>query len=380
MTRRAVLLPAALLIACVGRKPHDITIQGDNNSAVPMIPAGDSVHVTATLWSNSNDITTRRRLPPGPEGFQWRLDTGEPGVASMTPNQVIHGLRPGAVRVYASTRGITGDFDFDVTWPLDSIELHFVTHTIRVGDTVELLHRVHLASGEIIPKGETFGIANGDGASPGWYHHSWNEGWGYRYDLNIRRFAGRMGLQDTLLLVGQRPGVARAGLVMLDRWMEDTIRVLPSDGSPARSYRRSAAERARPRESAFACFTFVLSNWTFGGGAWPDNWPPPAQYYGWAPGAIALDSTSIMPGEPDLGRRLDAARGEAMRGDRRWLRIAVDSVWLSMSTPHEYPYDSAMRSLEARFRVSPDRQRITGVAWDDDRRGRVSGRRISCRE
>ncbi len=321
------LLAACLIVGC--EKPSGIRMHGDLASGIPIIPFGESLHVRGSLWSGS-DATFRRELSAGRGGFVWRISTGQPPVARLNPDRWIVGVRPGTARIFVSARGISADADVTVTWPLDSVEVRFVRPSIRVGDTVELVHRVHLRSGAVIQTGE-------------------------RFDFTTNTHRATAGAPDTILLVADSVGIAHARLVMLDRWKEDSIRIDPAT-APPRAFRQPHPAGAHPRPTAIMCFTVATDR-----GA------------SWLPTAIAFDSAALMPSSPGLGRRLDAARGAAMRGDRWWRRIGGDSVFVYMAAPRESPTDNAPQSLSARLGIGP--RGLSGVTEDG---ARVSGRRISC--
>jgi hypothetical protein len=377
----AVFIPLLATTSCTGRAGL-ITIQADDvTSSMTEIPAGDSVKLRATAWSSSGAVTRSQKLSAGLLGFRWKMSalTQGPPAASLSHGSVVHALVPGKVRVFAYGLGRGESVDIDVVWPLDSIELRFAARTVRVGDTVELIHRAHFVSGEISTERfrgyYTDGLQarsprKGDRTLSGWSALGLHAN-AVPWDPPASRKLG-----DTVLYIAERPGVFRVGAAIYDRWAEDTLRIEPRGGVP-RSFRQKPAGPLKLRPSAYACFALTFKEWTTFGDPWPPDWPAPEKYYDWVPGAIALDTTPLIRTAPGEGYRLDPARGPATRMGRFWTLLPDHALMISMLSPKEYPHEASRIPFFMRVHFEGDTA-ISGLAGDDERNANVYGRRIAC--
>jgi hypothetical protein len=377
-----VFMIAALANASCTGEAGLITIKADDvTSTMTEIPAGDSVRLRARAWSHSGAVTRSSELSPGVRGFRWQLTplTQGPPAASLSSGPVIHALVPGKVRVSVAGLGSGESVDIDVVWPLDSIELRFAARTVRVGDTVELVHRAHFVSGEVSTERfrgyytDTLAARSprkGDPALSGWSALGLHAN-AVQWDAPPTRKLG-----DTLLYVAQRPGVFRVGAAIYNRWAEDTLHIEPSVGSP-RSFRQKSSGPLKPRASAIACFTLKVTEWSVLGDPWPANEPAPEKYYDWVPPAIALDTTPLIRTAPGEGYRLDPARGPASHMGRFWTLLPDHALMISMLSPREYPHEASRIPFFMRVHFEGDTA-ISGLAGDDERNALVYGRRIPC--
>ena len=379
--RRLAGIIVFLAVTACG-KPHRIGIEADDVvSSYTAIPAGDSVKLRATLWSESGAFTHETALYPGLGGFTWGMTRPiRSHIATISSGPVVRGIAPGRVTVLALARGVSGSADLEVVWPLDSVELRFAARSVRVGDTVELLHRVHFVSGEISTERYRGYSADGLDAKTPRKGDRTLSGWSaLGLHANATQWdPGTRELGDTILYVAQRPGVFRVGGMFYNRWAEDTLRIQPRLGVP-RSYRQRIDGAAKPRASAVACFTLDFGKWDMEGEDWPRNWPPPEKFFAWIPKAIALDTTPLIRAAPGEGYRLDPARGPVAKMGRSWIVLPHrDSLELRMTSPKEYSRVNTRASVIVRIKVSGDTA-ISGTAEADDQmHSLVSGRRIPC--
>lgn len=366
-------------------RPHSVTITPDLATALGDVPAGDDVHLTARLWSYSDELTPKRQLYAF-GGWSWHLSLGSPPpVASFTLDRVLHAHVPGTATISAGARGVGESVHFRVVWPLDSIELRFVARVVHVGDTVELLHRAHFVSGEVANESFRAYYAGADGREPAYVDHTPARGWrAIRFDLAaVEWFQEPLGsLGDTALYVARYPGIFRIGGVFYNRWVEDTLRIEPASGAP-RSYRQRPLPPAHARASAFACYTLDVGRWTFNGSyKWPSNWPPPARLYDFVPRTIALDTAALIPRTQGVGYRLDAVGGPALKIGRHWRGLTADSVWILMESAKEYPRAHNRTGIILTLGLADNGRLISGVAEDvvdaDELRAPVTGKRIPC--
>lgn len=368
---------ALLLAAC--SEPGYIQIRTKEGAGIYDLPAGDTVELAARLWSKSGAVTRSVPMSPGRKGFDWSIQYDSD--AAVLRGSTLYTRKPGGVRVVASARGVAEILDIHVVWPVDSIVFGFVSPTIRVGDTVEVLHRAHYRTGEVEVRGYG-GFEGGDTAQsrgadgkypgPGWTSHS--------NDLPAHQWQPpepRLG--DTLLYVGERPGRFRIGAFFQAHWHEDTLTVLPAEGRTPKSYRQQRdTMSATPRPTWLGCYTLSFGRWQFGiEPTWPDNWPPPRELYGYVPTAIAFDSITLVPGYPESGRRLDAARGPVLRAGRRWWRTTDNGVRIAMWQARGGDWPNAS-SISMSLTFSAAGTILSGIATDDERRAPVKGVRIPC--
>ncbi len=377
----ALIITVIANASCTG-KAGLITIQADDvTSTMTEIPAGDSVKLRARAWSRSGAVTRSTELSPGLRGFSWQLSplTQGPQAASLSSGPVIHALAPGKVRVTATGLGSGESVDIDVVWPLDSIELRFAARTVRVGDTVELIHRAHFVSGEVSTERyrgySTDGLdarspRKGDRTVAGWSALGLHQN-AAQWDPPPTRKLG-----DTLLYIAQRPGLFRVGAAIYNRWAEDTLRIEPSVGAP-HSFRQKPAGPLKPRASAVACFTLAVTEWSVLGDPWPRDEPPPEKVYDWVPSTIALDTTPLIRAAPGEGYRLDPARGPASHMGRFWTLLPDHALMISMISPKEYPRETSRIPFFMRVHIQGDTA-ISGLAGDDERNANVFGHRIPC--